>query len=112
MTGWFFFSPSLYLIHVDARTSNFGVKRNTARAGFSSDSYDDVSYPKRSNLGTGRSWAEETEDLDIYGNNSSLGYGTGGYGHEAGDYADDSAYDSLYAARFVLKKKILMCIHS
>ncbi|KAK3745559.1 hypothetical protein RRG08_040234 [Elysia crispata] len=83
----------------DTRAANFGGKRNSARAGFSSESYEDVSYPKRSNLGVGRSWADETEDLGVYRNNSSLGYGTGGYGDEVGDYADDSGYDNLYSAR-------------
>ncbi|GFR91855.1 hypothetical protein ElyMa_006185800 [Elysia marginata] len=83
----------------DTRASNFGGKRNTARAGL--DSYGDASYPKRSNMGSmGRSWAEETEDLDVYRDSSSLGYGSrGGYADEGGDYTDDVAYDNLYSAR-------------
>lgn len=80
------------------RATNYAAKRNAQRAGLS-ESYGDISYAKRSNLGRGRSWADETEDLDVYRDSSSLAYSSRSYADEAGDYADDRAFDSLYAAR-------------
>ncbi|RUS82560.1 hypothetical protein EGW08_009690 [Elysia chlorotica] len=83
----------------DTRGSYSGGKRNSMRAGFSTDDYEDVSYPKRSNLAVTRSWAEESEHLDAYRNNSSASYGAGTYRDEVADYTDDSAYDNVYNAR-------------
>ncbi|GFN79856.1 hypothetical protein PoB_000636200 [Plakobranchus ocellatus] len=86
----------------DSRSSNFAGKRSLARTNFDSDAYDDVPYPKRSNLGfgsstQGRSWAEETEDLDLFGGRSRLS--AGAYGGAAADYGDDQGYGGAYNSR-------------